>query len=107
MKEAFLGIILGAHKLWLSGAGEKADLRNANLSWANLRNANLSGANRIIWPQRSDGYLFAFCTAEKIVIAGCRRMTLDEYFDHIKTYNCDKKRKETAAILNYFVEMTK
>ena len=39
--------ILRKHTLWVMGdpKGEKASLREANLSWANLREADLSGAD--------------------------------------------------------------
>ena len=84
MKDAFLGIALAAHELWL-----RCDARGnkfvAPLN-ANLQGAYLQGADRIIGPQRSDGYLFTFCLAEKIVHAGCRTMSVADYRKHVDTY---------------------
>lgn len=117
MNKAFLGIALAAHELWLrddergnrfvtpAGADlRSADLRYANLryaylSCANLSSANLSCANRIIGPQRSDGYLFTFCTKTQRVLAGCRAMTITDYIAHCDTYADPMKKVETLAIL--------
>ena len=47
MTKEKLAEILQKHKLWLADdlAGSRADLRGANLSWADLRGADLRGAN--------------------------------------------------------------
>ena len=102
MKDAILGITLAAHVLWLSGddRGVKADLRGAD-----LRGAKLRGADRLIGPQRSDGYQFTYCTADKIVYAGCRRMSIADYREHTESYDDEEKRKETLAILAFFESM--
>ena len=71
-----------------------ADLRSADLSSANLRSAN-----RIIGPQRSDGYLFTFCIDTQRVLAGCRTMSIADYIEHCDTYADSAKKTETLAIL--------
>lgn len=47
MKKETLAEIVERHKKWLNdeNGGIRANLRNADLSWANLRNANLRNAN--------------------------------------------------------------
>ena len=48
MENEKLQEILAAHKTWIESAmeeGKKADLREADLSWANLRGADLRGAD--------------------------------------------------------------
>jgi hypothetical protein len=92
----------GANLRWANLSG--ADLSGANLSGADLSGANLSGANlrwanRLLGPQRSDGYLFTYCTETKRIHAGCRCMTVDEYREHAAGYADDAKRKETLAII--------
>ena len=117
MNKAFLGIALAAHELWLRDdeRGSRfvapsyanlsyADLSSADLSSANLRSANLSSANlrsanRIIGPQRSDGYLFTFCIDTQRVLAGCRTMSIADYIEHCDTYADSAKKTETLAIL--------
>ena len=53
-----LAEILEKHKKWLDDDpdGERADLSDANLSWANLSDANLSRAN-LLWANLSDADL--------------------------------------------------
>ena len=96
----------------------EADLRGADLRWADLRGANLRGANlrgadlrradlrgakgSLLGLQRSDGYQF-FLTEFKDgwkVVAGCRRMTIEEYREHVKSYNDEEKEFETTLILD-------
>src|SRR5574343_58985 len=55
---------------------QAANLQGADLQEADLRWANLQEADRVIGPQRSDGYLFTYCLSDKVVLAGCRRLTL-------------------------------
>jgi hypothetical protein len=76
-----------------------ANLRGANLRGANLRGADLRGANRIIGPQRTDGYMFTYCTESKRVLAGCWSMTIADYIAHCDTYADAAKKAETLAIL--------
>ena len=77
-----------------------ADLRKADLREADLREANLEGTKGfILGPQRSDGYQFYF--QHPNVIAGCRKMTIEQYREHVKTYDDPAKERETTLILDF------
>ena len=110
------GVRLGLIGTNLSGANLRgadlrdADLRDADLSGANLsgadlrgadlRGADLRGANRLLGPQRSDGFLFTYCLAGQLVYAGCRTMTFEQYERHVaENYEGTAKATETRAIL--------
>ncbi len=131
MKDAILGITLAAHKLYLNSTltGIRANLsyanlRDANLSYANLRDADLRGANlrganlsyadlsyadlrdanRILGPQRSDGYLFSYCKETHIIHAGCQHLTVANFIQRVTlVYSDEDKKQETLAIIAYLV----
>ena len=71
-------------------------------------NAQVSG-NALVskfFPQsiRSDGYTFVYVPMSDGLFhiqTGCRNMTIDEYMNHINTYDCEKKKKETLLILEF------
>jgi len=76
-----------------------SNLSGSNLSGSNLSGSDLSGSNRVIGPQRSDGYLFTYCMGSQVVLAGCRRMAINDYIEHCETYADAAKKRETLAIL--------
>jgi hypothetical protein len=83
-----------------------ADLTGADLIGADLRGADLTGAiGYILGPQRSDGYQFSAVYMDDVsgwkVIAGCRCMPIEDYREHIKSYNDPAKAAETTAILDF------
>lgn len=97
MNKAFLGIALAAHQLWLRD--DERGNRFCAPRGSDLRYSNLSGSNRIVGPQRSDGYLFTYCLATKTVRAGCQTKSIQDYIEHCNTYGNAEKKAETLAIL--------
>jgi len=90
----------------LQGANlQGANLRGAKLQGADLREANLQGTHLhgtkgfILGPQRMDGYQFYF--QHPHVFAGCRKMTIKQYREHVKTYDDPAKERETTLILDF------
>ena len=81
-----------------------SDLSNTDLSYSDLSGLDLSGSTGNIYVgQRSDGYQFFYTEfdGEWLVVAGCQKMTLAAYREHIKTYDCKFKRAETKLILDF------
>jgi hypothetical protein len=88
---------------------EGANLRGANLEGANLEGADLGGAKiRSIIASAvrfNDQYQFFLWSTEEghIVTAGCRKMTISAYREHVSSNYADTaKGDETTRILDYF-----
>jgi hypothetical protein len=101
MEKEKLDLILAKHKKWLYNepGGEKADLRSANLSYADLRSANLRSANLSSADLRSaktdhryisisgigsEKRLTIFDLTDDVVMCGCFRGSLKDFEIRVK-----------------------